>query len=217
MSSYQQSLFTLLGPLTVFFSFMFFVCSPASVLILLAYSSQLGERKEKGGEERMKESERKLGCWLCRFCLGGTPASRIHHALMLMAVTDLQTHSHPIPHPPLSQHGKGDLTQKWVETNDSNEFHCPPANVCRYYCCPCKWLQMAVFSLANCCSPSLNKCWEGDVSARVILWPLCPQKQSDSFFSEGLINRSASSVVFESDTKFKGIVPIGSMRYSTCP
>ncbi|CAB1460702.1 unnamed protein product [Pleuronectes platessa] len=51
----------------------------------------------------------------------GTSAGHIHHTLMLMAVTDLhtlhRTQNAPtlpsaIPHPPLSQHGKGDLTQK---------------------------------------------------------------------------------------------------------
>lgn len=73
---------------------------------------------------------------------------------MLMAVTDLHPPHHAqiipkpphhIPQPPLSQHGKGDLTQKLVETNDSNESHCPPANVCCHYRWPCKWVQMALF------------------------------------------------------------------------
>lgn len=54
------------------------------------------------------------------------------------------THT-PCPHPPLSQYGKGDLTQKLGETNDSNESRCPPANVCSHYRCSCKWVQMALF------------------------------------------------------------------------
>lgn len=52
---------------------------------------------------------------------------------------------HPIPNTPLSQRGKGDLTQKWDETNDCNESCYPPDNVCSHYRCPCKWVQMALF------------------------------------------------------------------------
>lgn len=98
----------------------------------------------------MKESERNLSCWLCKFCLGGTPASRIHHGLMLMAAPSQPFPKHPQhplcpnSHPPLSERGKEDLTQKWVETNDSNESGCPlpmsaivtaaPASVSKWLC-----------------------------------------------------------------------------------
>lgn len=67
----------------------------------------------------------------------------------------------PQPPPPLSQHGKRDLTQKWVETNDSNES-LPPCQCLPSLPLP---LQVApngsVFRLANCRSPSLNKYREG--------------------------------------------------------
>lgn len=47
----------------------------------------------------------------------------------------------------------GNLTQKLVETNYSNDSRCPPANICHHYRCPAsgsKWL---------CFYPSLNKDW----------------------------------------------------------
>lgn len=50
--------------------------------------------------KRKEGTGRKLCCWLCRFCLSGTPVSRIHHALMLIAVTNLHR---PHPDQPTSQ------------------------------------------------------------------------------------------------------------------
>lgn len=146
------------------------------------------EGEKKGSRERMKK--KKLRCWPCRFFFSGTPASHIHQALMLMAVTELQPphHAQITPHPqlqpdahththnatpPLSLHDKGDLTQKWVETNGSNESRCPPANVCRHYCCPCKWLQMALFLVWQTAAP-LH--WTSNSRRKflpVVLWSPC--------------------------------------------
>lgn len=149
------------------------VSSPRCMYVWGALSVRMNfERPVRGRKEREpgKDEEKKLRCWPCRFFFSGTPASHIHQALMLMAVTELQPPHHaqitPLPQlqphahththdatPPLSLHDKGDLTQKWVETNDSNESRCPPANVCRHYCCPCKWLQMALFLVWQTAAP----------------------------------------------------------------
>lgn len=118
--------------------------------------------------------------------------------------------SPPCPnHPhttPLSQHGKGDLTQKWVETNDSNESHCPPANVCRHYRCPCKWLQMALFLAWQTAAPlHWTSTRRGKFLPESSCEP-CVLKSSQDFFfffleRERLINRFVSFVVFERDAE----------------
>lgn len=142
---------TLLRLLTVFlFLLFFYLLHQHSCSCPALFPVRIEKRKGKRNK-RMKESERNQSCWPGRFALRGTPACHIHHALMLMAVPDLPTCSlspQPLSSPSLicsKAAWQRDLTQKWVETNDSNDSRCPPANNCYHYCCPCKWFQMALF------------------------------------------------------------------------
>lgn len=186
----------------LFFFLLCFTINPQA----LVFSQPVRSEVKNWG----KESEQKSGCWLCRFCLDGTPASRIHHGLMLMAVTDLhpphhaqiipQTPTPLIPRSPLSQHGKGDLTQKLGETNDSNESRCPPATVCRHYRCPCEWVQMALFLAWQTAAPlHWTSTGRGEFLPESSC-ELCVLKSSETVFS--LTNRLVSSVVLEFDTQF---------------
>lgn len=197
----------------------FFVCYSPTFIFMLFYASflsfLLSFRIEGGKGRGVKDGGTWQEVWLLTVqILSGTPASCIHHSLMLMAVAELHPslHAqiiqptpppHPLPlhnpHPPLSQHGKRDLTQKWVETNDSNES-LPPCQCLPSLPLP---LQVApngsVFRLANCRSPSLNKYWEG----KLLPEPSCEPYMLKSSQTQGLTNRFVSFIVFEIGTNLK--------------
>lgn len=146
-SNEQESLFTFSRPLTG-------VLLLTSLRLLLVCFSQWSmlrkrlKRKWKGGEERPKETEVLIVQILPQWHPSQQHQSHPDTNGCFRFSASQQCPNPPEPPPttsypctPLNQHGKGAMTQKWVETNDSNESCCPPANVCSHYRWLGEWIQ----------------------------------------------------------------------------
>lgn len=168
MGSYQEPLYTRLKLLTAFY------ISSTPTFIFLLRSLQLVRTKKRqgrrGGGRKDGGKWKQMCCWPGRFlfCVPPQPHSSCPDANGCSTLLpSLHTHYDPSePPPPLSlllflTRLAGNLTQKLVETNYSNDSCCPPANICHHYSCPVVAPNGYASGLANCCSPSLNRDWVG--------------------------------------------------------